>query len=479
MQLNFVYDPDVAAAPAAFKSGLALAAQAIGEMITDQITVNLYVKYYDIGGTTLALGGPDKGASLPYAEVVSQLSRHATNAAERQNVALLPAVAPAGMTNVYVSPAQEKAWGLISPTATDVDGILDFSSVNSYYFDPAHVVATAFGFVGIAEHEITHALARIRGDGPFDLIDYSAPGVRNPLGAGGGYFSIDGGKTNLGDFATVDPSDWNGSNDSFDGITSPGSPNGLTLVDKMLMGALGFNVDPVPAPPPPPPPVPPVPIPPPPPVPHPTPDPPPTPPVPPANPTPPPTPGLNVFDTTTGQPGSAAMQDYAGPVAGILRQIIAVTSDSLNITATTPSWFIHSGSGNDAIAVSSGTNVLDGGTGSNFLTGGSGSDTFFVDARAAASAIWSTVVGFHSGDNLTVWGVTKTDFAISWLDGQGAAGFTGLTAGFTALGKANVNLTLTGFTLASITSGQLSVSFGATADSQGIPGSTFMNIRAA
>ncbi len=67
---------------------------------------------------------------------------------------------------------------------------------------------------------------------------------------------------------------------------------------------------------------------------------------------------------------------------GYNSEYINVTSDSLNISASTPDWFIHSGSGNDAIAASSGINVLDGGTGSNFLTGGSGTDTFFVDDRA-------------------------------------------------------------------------------------------------
>ena len=72
----------------------------------------------------------------------------------------------------------------------------------------------------------------------------------------------------------------------------------------------------------------------------------------------------------------------AGPVSGIQYDYINITSDSLNISASTPNWFIHSGSGNDAIAASSGINVLDGGTGSNFLTGGSGTDTFFVDDRA-------------------------------------------------------------------------------------------------
>jgi len=134
-----------------------------------------------------------------------------------------------------------------------------------------------------------------------------------------------------------------------------------------------------------------------------------SPPTPTATPTPPPvsapplppasTPGLAVLDTTTGQPVSAVTQPYTGPVAGLQEQLVDITADSLNITVTTPNWFIHSGTGTDAINVSraGGNNVLDGSTGSNFLTGGSGNDTFFLDDRSPRADVFSTVVGFHSG----------------------------------------------------------------------------------
>jgi V8-like Glu-specific endopeptidase len=137
--------------------------------------------------------------------------------------------------------------------------------------------------------------------------------------------------------------------------------------------------------------------------------------------------GVAVLDVTTGQSVAPTVQQYTGPVAHLEDQYINVTSDNLNISVSTPNWFIHSGSGDDAIAVSGGTNVLDGGTGSNFLTGGRGTDTFFVDDRGPAADIWSTVSGFHAGDAATIWGVTPQDFSFSWVDGQGAAGFTGLS----------------------------------------------------
>ena len=152
--------------------------------------------------------------------------------------------------------------------------------------------------------------------------------------------------------------------------------------------------------------------------------------------------GLAIFDTTTGKSIPAAIQTYTGPVPGLQDQYINLIPDNLNIGADSPNWFIHGGSGNDAIAVNSGSNVLDGGTGSNFLVGGSGSDTFFVDDRGLTGDIWSTVSGFHFGDAATVWGVSPQDFSLAWIDGAGAAGYTGLTLHATSSGRPTASLTL-------------------------------------
>lgn len=110
--------------------------------------------------------------------------------------------------------------------------------------------------------------------------------------------------------------------------------------------------------------------------------------------------------------------------------------------------------------------MLDGGSGSNFLTGGSsGLDTFFVDDLVATSDVWSTLSNFIAGDAATVWGVTAQDFAINWVNDQGAAGFTGLTLHATAPGKPTASLTMVGYSQADLSSGRLSVSFGASGGS--------------
>jgi Ca2+-binding RTX toxin-like protein len=183
---------------------------------------------------------------------------------------------------------------------------------------------------------------------------------------------------------------------------------------------------------------------------------------------------IAVTDNTAGVPVAPVAHPYAGPVQGLRNEYIAITNDSLNVAVGSSGWFIHTGTGTDAIRASSGTNVLDGGSGSNFLTGGTGTDTFFVDDRSASADIWSTIANFHTGDAATIWGITQADFSIAWQDGQGAAGFTGLTMHATAPGKATASVSLAGYSQADLSNGRLSVSFGTDAAS----GSAYMYIHA-
>lgn len=175
--------------------------------------------------------------------------------------------------------------------------------------------------------------------------------------------------------------------------------------------------------------------------------------------------GLVAVNPTTGVAAPGAAQTYSGPVMGVQHEFIAVTPQTLNISLSTDNWFVRGGNGADAIAVHGGTNVLDGGAGSNFLTGGNGFDTFFVDDRNAGADIWSTVVGFHLGDAATIWGVTAQNFNLAWVNGQGAAGFQGLTLHATAPGAPTASLTLQGFTTADLTNGRLGISYGSSGGS--------------
>ncbi len=174
-----------------------------------------------------------------------------------------------------------------------------------------------------------------------------------------------------------------------------------------------------------------------------------------------------VSDQTTGAGAyQSAGVPYSGPVAGLTSEIILATSDNINVSAEVANVFIKTGSGEDALNVGAvnGNNVLDGSTGSNFLVGGTGDDTFFLDDRSAPASIWDTVSGFHAGDAATIFGVTQAGFSFNWVNGQGAAGFTGLTLNVTAPGVPTASLTLPGYTTADLTNGKLSISYGTETD---------------
>jgi len=197
-------------------------------------------------------------------------------------------------------------------------------------------------------------------------------------------------------------------------------------------------------------------------------------------PPPPPPPGnFAVSDQTTGQVTAVNGNPYSGPVPGLAQQLILVTPDNLNITANVPNVFIHSGAGTDALNVSrmNGNNILDGSTGSNFLVGGSGLDTFFLDDRNLTADVYSTVVNFHAGDNVTIFGVTASD-PVAIQDNQGAVGAKGLTYTFVVPGKPNASIVIAGYNTGDLTNGRLAVNFGSNADIPGQPGSggPYLNI---
>ncbi len=121
---------------------------------------------------------------------------------------------------------------------------------------------------------------------------------------------------------------------------------------------------------------------------------------------------------------------YAGPVSYLQHEYIWSGHDGRSVASGAANVFIHGGDGDDAISAMSGSNVLDGGAGSNFLTGGhgddGGSDTFFADVRGGQT-VWDTVVNFHRGDAVTIWGYQPGVSTLSWSENEGAEGAKGAT----------------------------------------------------
>ena len=143
-----------------------------------------------------------------------------------------------------------------------------------------------------------------------------------------------------------------------------------------------------------------------------------------------PDPRFDIANLTAATSGSFYGSDYTGPVSYLHAEYGYAGSDNVVLGAKVANVFMQSGAGEDALQVKAGSNVLDGGTGSNWLVGASGADggtdTFFVDGRGGQNT-WDTLLNFHPGDILTLWGYNVASGSTSWSDDMGAAGYHGAT----------------------------------------------------
>jgi hypothetical protein len=245
--INLLFDAAAMAAPASFRAGIRQAASILTAAISDKITVNIGIDYSGTGGGAAA--GPDSGLCESYSSVRADFINNAT-AGDTTFNALPSGSSIQGRSSVAVWNAQLKLWGVLgsNDTTTD-DGSATFATdINSNLL------------VGVALHELTHAMGRVPYGPPygsqpdiFDLFRFTSPGTR--LIAGGNtappaYFSVDGGNTKLADFGqSSDPSDFlnsgvQGANDPFNEYYTGSTSQTLTTADKEQLDALGFHTAP-------------------------------------------------------------------------------------------------------------------------------------------------------------------------------------------------------------------------------------------
>jgi len=250
MDIQLDYDSSTSQAPAGFTAAMQYAASQLDALITDPITVTLTVSW---DNEVLGLGGPENLEPYTYYSVVQALQDHADSPAAIQAADSLPLQDPTSDGYLYLSGAQAEALGLAdAASAPNPEGQVTFGTGGAELnFSTTNLaVAGEIDFVGVAEHEITHALGRYSFGDPtpvslMDLYRYAAPGIRSTDPALPNYFSIDNGATNLDNFATYDDySDWavSAAGDSFDAISDAGVANTISSADKTLLTALGFDV---------------------------------------------------------------------------------------------------------------------------------------------------------------------------------------------------------------------------------------------
>ena len=238
---DLLFDSAAMAAPASFRAGIEQAATMLANTISDKITVDIKIDYSGTGGGAAA--GPDSGSYKSYSLVHSDLVNGAAPGDTTFN-ALPSGSSIQGQSNVVVWSAQMKLFGLIGANDTTTD---DGSAVFATDISPNLLV-------GVALHELTHALGRVPyGAAPdiFDLFRYTSPGVhlfQAGNSAPAAYFSLDGGVTKLADFGQYsDPSDFlnsgvQGSNDPFNEYYSGSTSQMLSSVDLTLLHATGYHI---------------------------------------------------------------------------------------------------------------------------------------------------------------------------------------------------------------------------------------------
>jgi hypothetical protein len=265
MIINVTYDSSVSSAPAGFTSTVNAVVQYFQTQFTDPITINIDVGYGEVGGQSLGSGALGESItyinSYSYSQLRSALSTDATSTADGTAVASLPSSNPAGTANYWVATAEAKALGLAGASSS-LDGYVGFSSAPGIfdYNNADGVTAGQYDFFGVVAHEISEVMGRFIMGGssytPLSLFDYSAAGVRDMSGAQPGYFSINGGSTNLDSFNSNlggDLADWASSvgNDAFLAFAKSGVVLPVTSTDLTALDAIGWNVASSGSPPPP------------------------------------------------------------------------------------------------------------------------------------------------------------------------------------------------------------------------------------
>ena len=261
MNINLIYDSSVNSAPTAFKTALASVAQFLDTTFTNPITINIDVGYGEIAGQSMGSGALGESETYynqsSYTQIKNALSANAINPSQISAVASLPANDPTNGGNFWVATADAKALGLMGASSA-IDGYVGFSSVYPFTYNNSNGVAPGtYDFYAVAMHELTEVMGRglfVGTDGiganaytPLDLFHYSANGVRDFSGTTPGYFSVDGGKTNLDRFNTNsggDFGDWASSagKDAFLAFSNSGVVNAVSSADVTAMNALGYTM---------------------------------------------------------------------------------------------------------------------------------------------------------------------------------------------------------------------------------------------
>jgi hypothetical protein len=261
VNFNITFDASVNSAPTEFKTTVLNVANFYAQTFSDNVTVNLTVGFGEVGGNALpsnALGASlTYLASTSYKSLVGALKADMTSSADHSSVASLPSNDPTSFGHYWVSTAEAKALGIYS--GTGVDGSIGFSSTAAFDYNAADGVAPgSYDFFGTVAHEFSEVMGRMLVAGgrigyylhsysALDLFHFAASHVRTFSGTKAGYFSVDGGATNLENFNTNpsgDFGDWSSAKgvDAFNAFATPGVAAPVSSADLTALDVIGWNL---------------------------------------------------------------------------------------------------------------------------------------------------------------------------------------------------------------------------------------------
>jgi hypothetical protein len=257
--IEIIWDSSVASAPAGFTADVEQVANSAASAFAFQsatpITYKIDVGYGEINGSPI--GGSVLGESETNLQQVTYSQLTSAYAATGL-INNFPSSPPNG--RFYVSDAQAQALGIPITNPPTVDGYVGFSSqsgIFDYNTSSGIVPSNQYDFVATVAHEFSEVAGRIFLSGnsysAYDFFHYSGPGVHDFAANGGGYFSTDGGNTDLANFNKArggDGADWDAGGtsisggsafDAFDAFGTPGQIAPVSHTDLLVLQALGFQ----------------------------------------------------------------------------------------------------------------------------------------------------------------------------------------------------------------------------------------------
>jgi hypothetical protein len=255
MEINLIPDSSVASAPAGFTAAVEDAAAIYDQDFPGDYTINISYGWGTFDNTpsseltnpnsgVYSLGGGGSSTPVSYSELDSWLTADAASSAQIAAVQSLPessASFPGDPSSFFVSSAEEKALGVFTGDSSALDGSIGFNVGDASTpedWEPAALteIAHSLGWDSIAQGGSYPDVA--------DLFRYSAPGQYGWTSGQSAYFSIDGGETDLADFATSFDQTLFSDLPADDPLRLPftSSATTLTAFDIEALSVIGFGV---------------------------------------------------------------------------------------------------------------------------------------------------------------------------------------------------------------------------------------------